>query len=129
MGLKTRASENTGGLAELLDDPRDREGIMSSGHKRMGLGTAVAYVLDVPSMAPALDEASATDGIDYQAVAQMLEERLSTIAKEVAEQEQAPVPVAPSPVQPPASQQQHQQQQQQQQQQHKASTPQKPPPQ
>jgi hypothetical protein len=110
MGLKTRSSENTGGLAELLRDPRDQEGIMSSGRKKMDLRSAVAYVLDEPSMQPAHDADSVAVDIDYQAVAQKLEERLATIAKEVSEQEAIPAAV-PSP----STQAQPQQQQQQQQ--------------
>lgn len=107
MGLKTRSSENTGGLAELLKDPRDHEGVMASGRKKMGLGSAVAYVLDEPSMQPSLDGAIDPVDIDYQAVAHKLEERLLTIAKEVAEQAPSPVvPRSPAEAQPPASQQQ-----------------------
>lgn len=110
MGLKTRSSENTGGLAELLKDPRDHEGVMASGRKKMGLGSAVAYVLDEPSMQPSLDGAIAPVDIDYQAVAHKLEERLLTIAKDVAEQAPSPVvPRSPAEAQPPASQQQQQQ--------------------
>lgn len=110
MGLKARSSENNGGLADLLKVPSDRDGLMASGRKKMELGSAVAYVLDEPSMQPALDNAGAPVDIDYQAVAHKLEERLLTIAKEVAEQAPSPVvPPSPAQAQPPASQQQQQQ--------------------
>jgi len=110
MGLKARSSENTGGLAELLKGSSDREGVMANGRKKMELGSAVAYVLDEPSMQPPVDGVGAPVDVDYQAVAHKLEERLLTIAKEIAEQEPSPVvPPSPAQQQPPASKQQQRQ--------------------